>query len=131
MADASMTGKANFGFVAKYKKGASIPTGNTEFQFHMGNLNFHTESLLWMVIGESSATFAGEGTLNGIRGYGIRVSVVDARLSTDTDVDLLRVVIWDTDSGDVLYDNQPGADTLNGEGLPISRGSIVVHNKKK
>ncbi len=131
MADTSMTGKANFGFVAKYKKGASIPTGNTEFQFHMGNLNFHTESLLWMVIGESSATFAGEGTLNGIRGYGIRVSVVDARLSTDTDVDLLRVVIWDTDSGDVLYDNQPGADTLNGEGLPISRGSIVVHNKKK
>ena len=131
MADASLTGSANFGFVASYKKGASTPTGNTEFQFHMGNMNFHTDRLLWMVIGESNAIFAGEGTLNGIRGYGIRVSVVDGRLSADTDVDLLRVVIWDTDSGDVLYDSQPGADILDGGGLPISRGSIVVHSKKK
>jgi hypothetical protein len=34
------TGKANFGFVSKYKKGASTPTGNTEFQFKAGDLNF-------------------------------------------------------------------------------------------
>ena len=32
-ADPSLTGKATFGFVSKYKKGASIPTGNTEFHF--------------------------------------------------------------------------------------------------
>ncbi len=30
------TGKANFGFVSKYKKGANVPTGNTEFNFKAG-----------------------------------------------------------------------------------------------
>jgi len=30
--DPSLTGKANFGFNAKYKKGANEPIGNTEFQ---------------------------------------------------------------------------------------------------
>jgi len=36
---AGITGKAAFGFVAKYQKGANILTGNTEFQFKAGNLN--------------------------------------------------------------------------------------------
>ncbi len=35
MADPSLSGKATFGFVSKYKKGASVPTGNTEFQFNL------------------------------------------------------------------------------------------------
>jgi PKD repeat protein len=33
-------GKATFGFVSKYLKGAKTPSGSTEFQFKMGNLNF-------------------------------------------------------------------------------------------
>ncbi|MER3486487.1 MAG: hypothetical protein C4345_11470 [Chloroflexota bacterium] len=36
------TGSANFGFVSKYQKGAKVPTGETEFQFKAGNLNFHS-----------------------------------------------------------------------------------------
>lgn len=40
-----MTGKATFGFVSKYKKGATLPTGETEFQFKAGNLNFMSTSL--------------------------------------------------------------------------------------
>lgn len=46
----SATGKANFGFVSQYKKGATVPTGNTEFQFQAGNLNFHSEVYEWLVI---------------------------------------------------------------------------------
>ena len=42
--DPTLAGKANFGFVSKYKKGASTPTGETEFQFQAGNLNFHSEA---------------------------------------------------------------------------------------
>lgn len=48
--DSSLTGKASFGFVSKYKKGSSIPTGNTEFQFKAGNLNFHSGVYDWLVI---------------------------------------------------------------------------------
>jgi uncharacterized repeat protein (TIGR01451 family) len=36
--DPTLTGKATFGFVAKYKKGTTIPTGNTEFQFHAAGM---------------------------------------------------------------------------------------------
>ena len=32
VAEPSLTGKATFGFVSKYKKGADTPTGNTVFQ---------------------------------------------------------------------------------------------------
>jgi hypothetical protein len=42
--DSSLTGKANFGFVSRYKRGATTPTGNTEFQFHAADLNFHSDN---------------------------------------------------------------------------------------
>lgn len=44
MLDLSLEGKANFGFVSKYNKGASVPTGNTEFVFQVANMNFHSTS---------------------------------------------------------------------------------------
>ena len=48
--DPSLTGKATFGFVSKYKKGASVPTGQTEFQFKAGDLNFHSTSYDWPLV---------------------------------------------------------------------------------
>ena len=33
---AGVVGKATFGFVSKYQKGANVPSGNTEFQFKAG-----------------------------------------------------------------------------------------------
>ncbi len=49
-ADPTLTGKATFGFVAKYQKGANLPSGNTEFQFKVGNLNFKSTSYEWLVV---------------------------------------------------------------------------------
>ncbi|HEY1215551.1 MAG TPA: MBG domain-containing protein, partial [Bryobacteraceae bacterium] len=37
-ANPSLTGKATFGFVSKYQKGATIPTGDTQFTFQVGKL---------------------------------------------------------------------------------------------
>jgi len=42
--DPALTGKATFGFVSKYQKGANVPTSNTEFQFHVANMNFKSTS---------------------------------------------------------------------------------------
>src|SRR6187431_2061149 len=53
-ADPALAGKANFGFVSKYQKGATVPTGNTEFQFQEGNLNFKSTNFQWLVIQGSS-----------------------------------------------------------------------------
>ena len=53
------TGKANFGFNAKYKKGASTPDGDTEFQFQAGNLNFKATVYDWLVINGPKAQYQG------------------------------------------------------------------------
>jgi CSLREA domain-containing protein len=58
-------GKATFGFVAKYKKGANVPDGSTEFQFKTGDLNFKSVSYEWLVVAGNMAQFKGEGTING------------------------------------------------------------------
>jgi hypothetical protein len=41
-AQPSLEGRVNFGFVSKYKKGTTVPDGNTQFQYRLGNLKFHS-----------------------------------------------------------------------------------------
>jgi hypothetical protein len=117
--DPDLEGKATFGFVSKYKKGASVPTGNTEFQFHAAGLNFHSEIYDWLVItGGNYARFKGVGTINGIGEYKFMLWAGDA--SPDT----FRIKIWEEDEfgvETVVYDN--GMDQA------ISSGSIVIHTK--
>ena len=50
-----LTGKANFGFVSKYQKGANVPNGETEFQFKAGDLNFHSTAYDLVVSGAEGA----------------------------------------------------------------------------
>jgi PKD repeat protein len=129
--DPDLSGKASFGFVSKYKKGATTPTGNTEFQFKAGGLNFHSDTYQWLVIAGHKATYKGTGTINGGGNYGFMISAIDAKLTPSTDIDLFRIKIWDKDNGDaVVYDNNLGgaddADPTTG----IGGGSIVIHKGK-
>src|SRR6185503_12114220 len=64
--DPSLTGKANFGFVSKYLKGATKPTGETEFQFKAGDLNFHSSSYDWLVVAGAKGQYKGLGEINGL-----------------------------------------------------------------
>jgi parallel beta-helix repeat protein len=117
MPEPTLTGKATFGFVSKYKKGANTPTGNTEFQFHAGDLNFHSSSYEWLVVtGSDYAKFKGSGTINGMGDY--RFSL----WAGDDEPDTFRIKIWEEDefgTEAVTYDN--GMDQA------ISRGSIKIH----
>jgi hypothetical protein len=116
--DPTLEGKATFGFVSKYKKGADIPTGNTEFQFQAGDLNFHSTSYDWLVVtGSDYAKFKGAGTINGEGDYKFML------WAGDGDPDTFRMKIWWEDGGGehVVYDN--GMDQA------ISGGNIVVHKK--
>jgi len=118
--DDTLEGKATFGFISKYKKGATVPTGNTEFQFHAGDLNFHSTSYDWLVVtGSNFAKFKGEGTINGEGDYKFQIWAGDDSLDT------FRIKIW-TEAGGVetvVYDNGPGQ--------AIGAGSIIIHTKKK
>ncbi|MCW0484027.1 right-handed parallel beta-helix repeat-containing protein [Gaoshiqia sediminis] len=132
--DSSLTGKANFGFVSKYQKGKTIPTGNTEFQFHTANMNFKSTAYDWLVIAGSKGIFKGAGTINGFGNYGFLLSAIDADLAPSTDVDLFRIKIWDKNDEDlVVYDSNLGLDDNEDPSTAIGGGSIVIHtnNKKK
>ncbi len=101
----TLTGKTNFGFVAKYKQGDTCPSGRTEFQFKEGNLNFHAESYGWLVVDDSKAIYEGTGTVNGTGDYGFFVVVIDGQSCGS---DTFRIKIWDksNSNGDVvIYDN--------------------------
>jgi len=124
-------GKASFGFVSKYKKGQSTPTGNTEFQFKAGDLNFHSDSYDWLVIAGAKAKFKGSGTINGAGNFGFMLSAIDEELTPSTDVDLFRIKIWDKDDGDaVVYDNNNGETDDADPATEIAGGQIVIHKAK-
>ena len=127
--DISLTGKASFGFVSKYKKGANVPTGNTEFQFKVANLNFHSDSYEWLVITGAKAQFKGSGTINGEGLYKFMLTGIDAELNKADSftVDRFRIKLWvENECGEesVVYDNALGDDLSSTE---ISGGSIVIH----
>lgn len=125
--DPTLTGSANFGLVAKYKKGAEVPTGSTEFQFQAGALNFHSNAYQWLVVAGARAQFKGEGTVNGGSGYGFMITVIDGALTGGGGLDRFRIKIWDLASGVRLYDNQMGAGDDANPTTTLAGGSIVIH----
>jgi hypothetical protein len=120
------TGKANFGFVSKYKKGATALEGQTEFQFKAGNLNFHSQAYDWLVVTGNKAQYSGTGEINGVSGYGFLLTAYDQS------PDKFRIKIWLIAGGGVVFDSRMGAlsddiDNANPQG--IAGGSIVIHSK--
>jgi hypothetical protein len=130
-ADPTLEGRANFGFVSKYKKGKTAPTGNTEFQFQAGDLNFHSDVYDWLVIAGARAQFKGTGTINGAGEFGFMLTAIDENLTPSTDVDRFRIKIWDKATDEIVYDNQMGDVDGAAVATAISGGSIVIHKAKK
>jgi len=129
-----LTGKANFGFNAQYKKGSNTPDGNTEFQFQAGNLNFKSTNYATgsLVIAGSKAIFQGTGTINGTGNYNFMISAIDGNLIGGDGLDKFRIKIQ-TAGGGVVYDNFQNAPDNADPVTVLGGGSIVIHssgNKK-
>jgi hypothetical protein len=123
-----LTGKADFGFVSKYKKGTAPgapPEGETQFHFNAAGLTFDSDSYEWLVISGAKARYRGTGAVNGVAGYGFELTAYD------NSPDRFRIKIWFGNSGTVIYDNEK--DSPDGEAtMPSSvlgGGSIVIHKK--
>jgi FtsP/CotA-like multicopper oxidase with cupredoxin domain len=132
LADPSLTGLANYGFVSRYKKGQNVPDGQTEFKLHFADFEFHSTSYQWLVVAGSKAQYKGTGTVNGTGNYGFLLTAVDGQLN-NTGLDKFRIKIWDIDDGDaVVYDNGLGAsdDIDSANPQPVNSGSIVIHKGK-
>ena len=126
---AILTGKANFGFVSKYKKGSNTPDGQTEFQFHAGNLNFHSSAYDYgsLVVSGFKAQYRGTGEINGVPGYKFVLTAYDGNINGGGGIDRFRMKI--TKDGIVVYDNKIGTseDIDLANPMAISGGSIVIH----
>jgi hypothetical protein len=111
------TGKATFGFVSKYRRGATVPDGNTEFRFVAGDFKFSSTSYQWLVVnqGGENAQFKGYGTINSAGNYGFMLWAGDGTPDT------FRIQIWDAATEVVVYDN--------GSDHPLGGGSVVIHKK--
>jgi len=126
------TGKASFGFVSKYQSGknaTNVPTGETEFQFKDGDLNFHSSTYDGgsLVISGYKATYRGTGTVNGTGSYKFLVVAYDGDRPGGGGVDRFRIKI--TNGTTIVYDNRMGVseDIDNADPTAIGGGSIVIH----
>ncbi len=134
-ADQTLAGRATFGFVSKYQKGATKPSGNTEFQFRAAKLNFESSNYDWLVVAGARAQYKGTGTINGAGTYKFLLTAIDGAVRGGGGLDRFRIKIWHYDAtlqADVVdYDNQidTSAEGTLTEGTVIGGGSIVIHAK--
>jgi hypothetical protein len=130
-ADSTLPGRATFRLGAKYKKGATVPTGQTRFRFRAGHLKFRSVAYSWLVVTGAKAQYQGIGKVNGIGGFGFIVAATDGDISGGGGVDRFRIKIWEIASGNIVYDNAMGSpvdiDVANPQA--IQKGRIVIHPK--
>jgi hypothetical protein len=130
----STVGKANFGFVSKYKKGNNIPEGQTEFQFQAGDLKFQSSAYDYgsLVVAGQKAQYRGTGMVNGAPGYKFMITAYDGQASGGPQgPDKFRIKIVRQIDGVVVYDNSMNSseDIDLSNPTVIGGGSIVIHTK--
>ncbi|MBN1676849.1 MAG: SUMF1/EgtB/PvdO family nonheme iron enzyme [Kiritimatiellae bacterium] len=112
-------GRANFGFIAKYK--ADAAAGNLEFQYASGDINLKSSAIDWLVISAVSAQFEGVGTIKHWPGeYAFRVECTDNKQADKPDKITVRIWAGADKSGGLVY------KALNQD---LAGGNIVVKTK--
>jgi PKD repeat protein len=129
-ADPTLSGKATFGFVSKYKKGADVPTGQTQFRFKVADFNFHSDTYQWLVVAGARAKFKGTGNVNGVDGYSFMLTAIDGEINGGGGIDKFRIKIWITETEEIVYDNQMEAADDSDAATEIGGGSIKIHKAK-
>ena len=128
--DTTLSGRANFGFNSQYKKNATVPTGETEFNFQVGNFNFHASLYQWLVVSGYKSQYKGTGTVNGAGSYDFTLTAYDGDLMSQAGPDKFRIRITDNNNSNaVVFDNKYGTPTDIDTADPqaIAGGSIVIH----
>ncbi len=123
-------GKATFGLVSRYKKGRTIPDGNTQFHFNTAGFRFQSTSYEWLVVAGARAQYKGVGEVNGQGGYGFMVTVIDGDVFQQPQADKFRIKIWEIGTEVIIYDNQLGADDSADPSTALGGGSVQIHDNK-
>jgi hypothetical protein len=127
--DPAAIGRANFGFVSRYRKGSTIPEGSTNFHFNAADFKFDSDTYEWLVVSGPKARYRGTGSVNGIAGYAFELTAWDGQVNGGGGVDKFRIKIWQGSPGNVLYDNERGTADGADPITILGGGSIVIHKK--
>ncbi len=120
------TGKVSYGFAINYYKGATSPKGEAQFEFKVGNFEFNALNFDYLSIGGAKAVIKGSGKIiGGQSGINFMMYVTDGALD-GTKVDKIRIRIYNKNTGQVSYDNQPGASDAANPTTVVATGSTVV-----
>lgn len=122
--DPTATGKANFGFNAKYSQDNIVPTGSSELNFADAGLNFHTTNYEWLVINQAGANaqLQGSGTLNGNNDGNGNPYKFTIQIQDNGNNDTIHIRIWSE-----LADGTEVDVFDNGSAQEIGGGNIQVH----
>jgi hypothetical protein len=123
----ALSGKAEFGFEARYRTRGLLPSGNAEFRFEAGKtkLRFRSKSYEWLFVSGNTAQLKGSGTLNGEEDYVFLITILDGkRIGRDR----FRIKIADKASGALVYDSAPGAPDDNAFLQLINEGRIEIRD---
>ena len=120
--DPNVTGPAHIDFLARYQQDDTVPTGHGAFRFNAAGLTLNATGFVWLVVTPAGdeTFFRGTGEVNGVSGYEFLVSGIDGS------PDLVRIKVWQTSTGTVVYDSQPGAAD---DADPVSAltGALMIH----
>jgi PKD repeat protein len=131
-ASPEVSGRATFGFVSKYKEGATAPDGQTQFQLKVADFHFHSDVYDWLVVAGARAQFKGTGTINGQGNFGFVLTAMDGQVNGGGNTDKLRIKILDKDNHNtIVYDNQIGSDDDATPSTELGGGQIVIHKGGK
>jgi hypothetical protein len=141
--DESISGKAHFAFVAKYKKDkkgkedkdhdshndySKMPHGVTVFYLKEAKIKFKSKSVDWLMVNGNVAMYQGTGKIKkDPTDYRYQVSVIDDGHGKKAE-DKYRFQLWDIASGALVYDNQLGDGANANATQVIDRGAIVIHH---
>lgn len=121
----SATGKASYGFAVNYKY-ATKPQGETQFEFKIGAFEFNAVNFDYLAVNGAIAQFKGTGKITGGQsGIGFVMTVTDGALD-GSNVDKIRMKIYNKNTGAVIYDNQPGASDAALPATTVGTNSVIV-----
>ncbi len=132
----TVVGVMTYGFQTNYYKGATNPKGETWFILNNGEFEFNALNFDYLVVSGAKAQFKGLGKMvrNGIEQSGVAfiLTVIDGQLSGGGNIDKIRMRIYNKNSGEVYYDNQPGASDADAPVTAVENNSsgdgVVIVN---
>lgn len=124
--DPNITGDVSYGFTVNYYKGAVNPKGETQFEFKLGDLEFNAVNFDYLSISGAKAQFKGSGRITGDQsGYAFIMTVIDGQLD-GAGIDKIRIKIYNKNTDEIIYDNQPGASDADNAVTPVAPNSSII-----